>query len=232
MTLDLAQARAFLRPRRLAMILPAMVVASAPGAFWGQQAVDVPQLSGQPNTPMLGALLLPLPLACLVVAALHSDMNEMEQRAARNLRRLEVAQVAALLSIAGALLTLALAVNNQNHVILFALRGLILWTGVGLAAMPLIGRQVAWAAPMGLFVTMSLVTRDANGDVHVWAIPAYPIDSIGAWGISIAVCVIGIVLATSETNWLRGRFPRLSRTRPVTAARHPGAPGKVDLERL
>ncbi|MGB2567892.1 hypothetical protein ACPFP2_05490 [Micromonospora citrea] len=224
---DLAQVKGFLKPRRLTMILSVMAVAAAPGAIWGQQAVDVPQLSGQPNAPLLGALLLPLPLACLVVAALHSDMNEMEVRAARSLRRLEVAQIVALLMIASTLLVLALAINEQHHVVLYALRGLLLWTGVGLAAVPLIGRQVAWAAPMGLFIAMSLATRDTKGAVHIWAIPAYPVDSIGAWSISIATCIIGTVLATAEPHWLRRRLPRLSRTRPTEAQRRPVAAERV-----
>ena len=196
----------YLRSRRLLPTLLVVAVAG-PAAWWAADLrMSLPQLGTGLILPVTLLVLLPAPVAALVVASLHSAMADFERRTPRRLAGAELLQLGTLTGLAGGGITVGLALAGvPGAEVGIVLRSLLLWLGAAGLSAWLLGRPLAWVLPVPLSLLASLAVYDAEAAVRPWALPVHPVGSWPAWLVTVAVLLAGIGAALLPTRSLPRR---------------------------
>jgi hypothetical protein len=146
------------------------------------------------------AVFVPLVIACLITITAHSPFALAEQLSPRNMPAARLATVGGLLALASAGVAISTAPLSGPIGAPAGVRNLVLLTGVGLCAVPLIGGLRAVALPIGL--ASVLITVFAG---RTYAPPAgnallqantQPL----SWYLAIAAIVVGLAAVTIFTR--------------------------------
>lgn len=218
----------YLRARRLLPVMLALA-AAGPAAWWSADTrLDLPQLGTDITLPVTLLILLPSPVAALVIASLHSAMADFEIRAARRLAAGEVAQLTALATLGGGGLLGGLLLAGVPGVEMGVVaRSFLVWLGVAGVSAWLFSRALSWVLPLPLCLLLSISVYDAEGAVRPWAIPMDRESPGPAWTLSFTVMLIGVALAVRSSGHPLGRIAvAIRRYRyPPDRAATPSSPG-------
>jgi hypothetical protein len=215
---DLAR---YARVHRAVPILAGVTVVAVLSAFFGGVRIALPSIGGEGvATGVPYRHELPLLSAVFLTAAFGGPMAAHEETGAYAVYRLRNAYCVALTLLACALSfgTEAFAVGPAQGVVF--VRSLLIWLGLALLSLRLLGQQLGWVIPLASALLLAWYpqnwwdwTANSASDAASW------------WGAAIAL-TLGIA-TTSVTPWRgralrRGLLPALRRTSSRRAERsHP-----------
>lgn len=191
--------RWWLRTHRIWAVAVTQLGVAVVCAVWGGLEMSVPADTPQGSVNVALWVFLPVVAAIAIAIGMTGDMASFEERAARCLLGVEFGYLGAGLAVTALVLGVAAYLGGVGDVVPELLRNLVLWLGLALLSGRILGRSLAWVAPLTVVVPLDYFGYDARTQPHGWAIPLREFDAVTA---TVAVLVLGFGLgATALTRW-------------------------------
>ncbi|MCX5345834.1 hypothetical protein [Streptomyces atratus] len=192
----------YARVHRGGAILAGTAAVALLSAFFGGTPIALPSIgSGGLTTGVPYRQELPLLSAVFLTAALDGAMSAHDEIGASTMHRFRGAYCTALTLTACAFSfgAEALAVGPESGVVF--VRSVLLWLGLALLSVRLLGQQLGWAIPLAsaLFVIWY--------PLNWWDWTANPATDLFSWAVAAVALTIGVA-ATAATPWRRKVFLR------------------------
>ncbi len=189
----------YARGHRVATCMAAVVGLSAIAGVWGSVNVSMPTADPAGGAPVPIWVYLPMPIAALVVAGLHSEMLAVEETASESLRHARAMHVVVVLVFAMLCLGGALLVTGQPLTAAGAVRNLLFWTGLALISARLWRWSLAWVLPLAALFPFDWFGLEAAG-AKPWAWPMLSPDSRTSW-VAAAICLTAGAVSHTQSAW-------------------------------
>ncbi|NWF26673.1 hypothetical protein HW130_10355 [Streptomyces sp. PKU-EA00015] len=192
----------YARVHRAGSILAGTAVVAVLSAFFGGTRIALPSIgSASLSTGVPYRHELPLLSAVFLTAAFGGAMSAHEETGARTMHRLRNAYCIGLTLTACTLSfgTEALAVGPEHGVVF--VRSVLIWLGLALLSIRLLGHQLGWVIPMASAFPLIWYPR------NWWDWTAKPATDPVSWAVAVIALAIGIT-ATAATPWRRQVFLR------------------------
>ncbi|MEU7021182.1 hypothetical protein ABZ990_11070 [Streptomyces sp. NPDC046203] len=187
----------YARVHRAGTILAGVTVVALLSAFFGGTRIALPSIgSASLSTAVPYRQELPLLSAVFLTAAFGGAMSAHEETGARTMHRLHSAYCVALTLTTCALSfgTEALAVGPEHGVVF--VRSVLIWLGLALLSIRLLGQQLGWALPTAS--AFLLIWYPLNW----WDWTVNPATDLLSWVLAATALAVGVV-ATAATPWRR-----------------------------
>ncbi|MER8235905.1 hypothetical protein [Streptomyces sp. NPDC094049] len=178
-------------------ILAGVTVVALLSAFFGGTRIALPSLgSASLSTGVPYRQELPLLSAVFLTAAFGGTMSAHEETGSQAMHRLHLVYCVALALVACALSfgTETLAVGPEGGIVF--VRSLLIWFGLALLSIRLLGQQLGWVLPMAS--AFLLIWYPLNW----WDWTASPADNAVGWATAVIALAMGVT-ATAATPWRR-----------------------------
>ncbi|MFF0450838.1 hypothetical protein ACFYT4_31410 [Streptomyces sp. NPDC004609] len=192
----------YARVHRGAPVLAGTAAIALLSAFFGGTHVALPSIgSGGVTTGVPFRHELPLLSAVFLTATLDGAMSAHDDMGTSAMHRSRVAYCVALTLVACAFSfsTEALAVGAQAGVVF--VRSLLIWFGLALLSVRLLGHQLGWSIPLAS--AFFLIWYPHNW----WDWTANPSTDLFSWAVAAIALSVGVA-ATAATPWRRRAFLR------------------------
>ncbi|MEE1751834.1 hypothetical protein [Streptomyces sp. SP18CS02] len=187
----------YARVHRAASILAGTAAVALLSAYFGGTRIALPSIgSASLSTGVPYRQELPLLSAVFLTAAFGGTMSAHEETGARTMHRLRNAYCTGLTLTACVLSfgTEALAVGPEHGAVF--VRSLLIWLGLALLAVRLLGQQLGWAIPLASAFLLIWYPR------NWWDWTANPATDLFSWAVAACALTMGIA-ATAATPWRR-----------------------------
>ncbi|MER7536020.1 hypothetical protein ABTX77_14700 [Streptomyces sp. NPDC097704] len=187
----------YARVHRAVTILAGVTVVALLSAFFGGTRIALPSIgSASLSTGVPYRQELPLLSAVFLTAAFGGAMSAHEETGTRTMHRVHNAYCIALTLTTCALSfgTEAFAVGPERGVVF--VRSVLIWLGLALLSVRLLGQQLGWVIPMAS--TFLLIWYPLNW----WDWTVNPADDPFSWVVAAVALAMGTA-ATAATPWRR-----------------------------
>lgn len=192
----------YARVHRCISVLATTAAIALLSAFFGGTHIALPSIgSGGVTTGVPFRHELPLLSAVFLTAALNGDMSAHDEMGASAMHRFRLKYCIGLTLTACALsfITEALAVSTEAGVIF--IRSLLIWLGLALLSVRLLGHQLGWIIPLAS--AFFLIWYPHNW----WDWTSNPATDRFSWAVAVLALSLGVA-ATAATTWRRKAFLR------------------------
>lgn len=160
----------------------------------GDLIVPIPNLLGTTHFAIRLALLLPLAVAIVLAGGLAAGDPLLEAVASRPVRVLDAVYAVSVAMFTLAVCAVAWQLGSTNFA-LAAGRNALGYIGLMLIGRRVIGSNAAGVVPSGCALTTALFGMATGGQPRWWAWPLASADDVLAWGISVALLLVGMIVA-------------------------------------